>query len=148
MLTVHLESMYWREAASGHSRSAYFIGKILATFLRIGLSSLHFTVFYALLATPIMPFSELYLTHLLYFYCGFMISVTQAMNLQISTGIYGLACAVSVSVSRENGPLLAMIVSLIIGIFGGYGPTLSTVKSWHLEWIWRICPGVSAIYIT
>jgi hypothetical protein len=44
--------------------------------------------------------------------------------------------------SRENGPLLAMIVSLIIGIFGGYGPSLSTVKSGHLEWLWRICPGV------
>lgn len=44
---------------------------------------------------------------------------------------------------REDGPLLAMIVSLIIGIFGGYGPSLSTIKSWHLEWAWRMCPGVS-----
>ncbi|KAF2013083.1 hypothetical protein BU24DRAFT_264171 [Aaosphaeria arxii CBS 175.79] len=120
------KTLYWRETASGHSRSAYFIGKILSTFFRIGLSSLHFTVFYALLATPIMPFGQLYLSHLLYFYC-----------------IYGLACAVSMVVSRKDGPLLAMIVSLIIGIFGGYGPSLSTVKSWHLEWIWRMCPGVS-----
>jgi hypothetical protein len=119
-----LETMYWREAASGHSRSAYFVGKIISTLFRIGLSSLHFTVFYALLATPIMPFGQLYLAHLLYFYC-----------------IYGLACMVSMVVSRQDGPLLAMIVSLIIGIFGGYGPTLATVKSWHLEWIWRMCPG-------
>ncbi|KAF2733123.1 ATP-binding cassette sub-family G member 2 [Polyplosphaeria fusca] len=118
------KTIYWREAASGHSRSAYFIGKILSTLFRIGLSSLHFTVFYALLATPIMPFGQLYLAHLLYFYC-----------------IYGLACAVSMVVSRQDGPLLAMIVSLIIAIFGGYGPNLSTVKSWHLEWIWRMCPG-------
>jgi hypothetical protein len=43
---------------------------------------------------------------------------------------------------REDGPLLAMIVSLIIGIFGGYGPSLSTIKFWHLEWAWRMCPGV------
>lgn len=45
--------------------------------------------------------------------------------------------------SREDGPLLATIVSLIIGVFGGYGPSLSTIKSWHLEWFWRVCPGVS-----
>jgi hypothetical protein len=64
------------------------------------------------------------------------------MHLQDSVGIYGLACAVSMLVSRENGTLLAMIVCLIIGIFGGYGPTLSTAKSWHLEWIWRMCLGV------
>lgn len=44
--------------------------------------------------------------------------------------------------SREDGPLLATIVGLIIGVFGGYGPSLSTVKSWHLEWFWRVCPGV------
>ncbi|KAF2639904.1 hypothetical protein P280DRAFT_518339 [Massarina eburnea CBS 473.64] len=118
------KTMYWREAASGHSRSAYFVGKILSTFFRIGLSALHFTVFYALLATPIMPFGQLYLAHLLYFYC-----------------IYGLACAVSMVVSRQDGPLLAIIGSLIIGIFGGYGPSLSTVKTWHLEWAWRMCPG-------
>lgn len=43
---------------------------------------------------------------------------------------------------REDGPLLATIVSLIIGVFSGYGPSLSTIKIWHLEWFWRVCPGV------
>ena len=38
---------------------------------------------------------------------------------------------------------MAMVVSLIIGVFGGYGPPLSTVKSWHLHWFWYMCPGVS-----
>lgn len=38
-----------------------------------------------------------------------------------------------------------MIVSLIIEVFGGYGPPLSNVKEWHLEWIWRMCPGVRII---
>jgi hypothetical protein len=46
-------------------------------------------------------------------------------------------------VRREDGPLMAMIVCLIIGVFGGYGPPLYTVKEWHLEWFWRLCPGVS-----
>jgi hypothetical protein len=46
-------------------------------------------------------------------------------------------------VKRENGALLAMILCLIIGAFGGYAPMLSNVQSWHLEWLWRMCPGVS-----
>lgn len=48
---------------------------------------------------------------------------------------------------REDGPLLATTVSLIIGVFGGYGPSLSTIKSWHLEWFWRVCPGVRRHYL-
>lgn len=46
------------------------------------------------------------------------------------------------AVRREDGPLIAMIVSLITGVFGGYGPPLYNVKEWHLEWLWRLCPGV------
>ncbi len=46
-------------------------------------------------------------------------------------------------VRREDGPLLAVIASLIVGVFGGYGPPLYNVKEWHLEWFWRLCPGVS-----
>lgn len=55
--------------------------------------------------------------------------------------MYGLASFVSVAVKRENGTLLAMILCLIIGAFGGYAPLLSTIQLWHLEWIWRMCPG-------
>ncbi|KAL5451596.1 hypothetical protein PMIN07_005463 [Paraphaeosphaeria minitans] len=116
--------LYWREAAAGHRRSAYFTGKVLATIPRMTLSSLHFASFYAILATPSINFWLLYVLVLLYFYC-----------------VYGLASAVSVAVKRENGALLAMILCLIIGAFGGYAPMLSNVQSWHLEWLWRLCPG-------
>lgn len=124
-MILRTEMIYWREASSGHSRSAYYTGKVVSTFFRMSLSSLHFTVFYTLLSTPLIPFGMLYAANLLYFFC-----------------IYGLAACVSVIARREDGPLLAMIVSLIIGVFGGYGPPLSTIKMWHLEWFWRICPGV------
>ncbi|KAJ2989357.1 hypothetical protein NUW58_g3506 [Xylaria curta] len=119
------KQLYWRETSAGHSRSAYFLGKIFSTIPRLVISALHFTTFYCILATPLMPFWRMYLTNLMYFYC-----------------IYGLASAVSTAVRRENGPLLAMIVSLIIGVFGGYGPPLYNVREWHLEWLWRICPGI------
>ena len=116
--------VYWREASSGHSRSAYYIGKVLSTTFRILIAALHFTVFFVLLATPLMNFERLFLTNILYFYC-----------------VYGMASCVSMVVRREDGPLLAVVVSLIIGTLCGYGPSLLRVKQWHLEWFWRMCPG-------
>ncbi|KAE9378553.1 ABC transporter-like protein [Stipitochalara longipes BDJ] len=119
------KQIYWREASSGHSRSAYYVGKTLSVFPRIALSALHFTTFYCALATPLVRFWPLYTANLGYFYC-----------------IYGLAAAVSMIVRRENGPLMAVIASLIIGVLNGYGPQLENVKAWHLEWLWRLCPGI------
>ena len=43
---------------------------------------------------------------------------------------------------RENGPLLATLVCFVLSVFSGYGPPLSIVQSWHLEWAWRMYPGV------
>ena len=116
--------LYWREASAGHSRSAYYVGKVLSTFFRITLSALHFTVFFTLMATPLMSFGRLYVANVLYFYC-----------------IYGLASCVSVVTRREDGPLLSTVLSLIIGSLCGYGPPLATIQQWHLEWFWRACPG-------
>jgi ABC-type multidrug transport system ATPase subunit len=117
--------IYWRETASGHSRSAYYVGKLLSTLPRIALSSLHFTIFLSILATPLISFTEMYAANLMYFWC-----------------IYGLASCIAMVVKRENGPLLAVLASLIIGVLGGVAPPLSTVKEWHMEWFWRLSPGV------
>ncbi|KAI1498093.1 hypothetical protein F5X99DRAFT_420821 [Biscogniauxia marginata] len=119
------KQVYWRESSAGHSRLAYCLGKTLSAIPRLAISAMHFTTFYCILATPWMPFWKIYLANVLYFYC-----------------IHGLALAVSMTVRREDGPLLAMIVSLFINIFGGYGPPLYNVKEWHLEWFWRLCPGI------
>jgi len=119
------KQMYYRETASGHSRSAYYIGKLLSTILRIALSSLHFTVFLGILATPLISFTNMYFANLAYFF-----------------DIYGLASVVSMVVKREDGPLVAVLASLIIGVLGGVAPPLSKVKQWHMEWFWRLSPGV------
>lgn len=117
--------IYWRETASGQSRSAYYVAKVLSTLPRIGLSSLHFTIFLSILATPLIGFTEMYAANLMYFWCT-----------------YGLASCIAMVVKRENGPLLAVLASLVIGILGGVAPPLRTVKTWHMEWFWRLSPGV------
>lgn len=114
-----------REAASGHSMSAYYVGKMVSVLPRLFLSSLHYAVFMGILATPLMAWTDMFVAILLYFFC-----------------VYGLAACVGMVVKREDGPLLAVMASLIIGILGGVAPPLSKVAVWKLEWLWRMSPGV------
>ncbi|KAG8631658.1 hypothetical protein KVT40_000798 [Elsinoe batatas] len=117
--------LYARETGAGHSRSAYYVGKHISTFLRISLAALHFTALLLVLATPRMSFTEAYSVNVAYFYA-----------------VYGVAGTVSVLVKREDGPLLALLVSLVLGVFGGVAPGLARVKEWGMEWLWRMGPGV------
>ncbi|KEF51934.1 uncharacterized protein A1O9_11924 [Exophiala aquamarina CBS 119918] len=118
------KQIYWREAAAGHNRYAYYIGKVLSTLIRMTLSCLHFSVFLGVLATPLMSFPTIFASNLLYFYC-----------------IYGFSSCISMATRREDGPLLAVMGSLVLGILGGAAPPLSKVKTWHMEWLWRMSPG-------
>lgn len=119
--------MFYREAAAGHNRFAYYTGKVVSTIPRIILAAVHFTTLFQLLCTPQMDWLSQYVVVLLYFYC-----------------IYGLAGCVSMVTRREDGPLLAVMASLIVGTLSGMAPTLHDVKTWHLEWLWRASPGTWA----
>ncbi|KAK7418349.1 hypothetical protein QQX98_003969 [Neonectria punicea] len=114
-----------REAEAGHSRVAYFLAKIISVLPRMTLGCLHFTTMVLILSVPIIDWGLAFLVNLLYFYC-----------------IYGLASCVSMVVRREDAPLFATMISLIVGILCGAAPPLSQVKQWHVEWLWRASPGV------
>ncbi|KAI6878006.1 hypothetical protein KC360_g8892 [Hortaea werneckii] len=117
-----------RERAAGHSVLADFLGKQVGVLPRLLVgSSLHFTVGLDLLAAPSrMGWARLWGVNVGYFWC-----------------IYGLAGVVSVVVRRkEDGPLVAVLGSLVIGVLGGVAPPLSRVKEWGVEWFWRLSPGV------
>ena len=116
--------VYWREAASGHNKFAYYIGKVISVLPRILLAAIHFTVFFMLLATPIISWADSFLATLLYFYT-----------------IYGLASVVSMIFRREDGPLLAVLAGLIVGFLNGMSPTLKQVFEWKMGWLWQATPG-------
>ena len=116
--------VYLREASSGHNRFAYYVGKVFSTLPRMFLANLHFTVLFILLATPKISWSASCITNFLYFYC-----------------IYGLASCVSMITRREDGPLIATMSSLVIGIISGVSPTLRVATRWHMQWLWRMSPG-------
>ncbi|KAF7858836.1 hypothetical protein EAF04_008878 [Stromatinia cepivora] len=116
--------VYWREAAAGHNRFAYYVGKVISTIPRMILANFHFTVFFALMTTPIISWIDIFAANLLYFWC-----------------IYGLASCVSMITRREDGPLLAVMSSLIVGVLNGMSPSLKKVRGWHMVWLWRASPG-------
>ncbi len=116
--------VYWREASSGHNRLAYYLGKLLSTFPRMLVANLHFTASFMLLATPRIGWGAAFAANLLYFYT-----------------IYGLASILSMCARREDGPLLAVMASLIVGVLNGMSPSLSVVADWHMSWLWRALPG-------
>ncbi|KAH8199032.1 hypothetical protein TruAng_006818 [Truncatella angustata] len=114
-----------RESEAGHSRLAYFLAKSASVVPRMLLACLHFTTWFMLLSVPIISWNLAFLVNLLYFYC-----------------IYGLASFLSMILRREDAPLFATMISLIVGVLCGAAPPLSNVKKWHLEWLWRASPGV------
>ena len=116
--------IYWREAASGHNRFAYYMGKVLSTIPRMVLANFHFSVFFYLLTTPRISWIAAFTANLLYFWC-----------------IYGLASCISMITRREDGPLLAVMLSLVVGVLNGMSPSLRQVRIWHLQWLWRASPG-------
>ncbi|KAI0871078.1 hypothetical protein GGS24DRAFT_492514 [Hypoxylon argillaceum] len=116
--------LYRREAEAGHSRIAYFLAKNLSVLPRMAFACLHFSTLIFVLSTPIIPWGIAFTTNFVYFYC-----------------IYGLASVMSMIVRREDAPLLATMISLVVGILSGAAPALSKVEEWHLEWLWRLSPG-------
>lgn len=42
---------------------------------------------------------------------------------------------------REDGPLLAVMASLVVGVLNGMSPNLTVVQGWRLGWLWRALPG-------
>ncbi|KAI7489134.1 hypothetical protein KC351_g1544 [Hortaea werneckii] len=117
-----------RERRAGHSTFADFLGKQVGVLPRLVVgSSLHFTVGLDLLASPSrMGWARMWGVNVGYFWC-----------------IYGLAGLVSVGVRRkEDGPLVAVLGSLVMGVLGGVAPPLSRVREWGVEWFWRLSPGV------
>jgi hypothetical protein len=113
--------VYWREAAAGHNRLAYYLGKTLASIPRFVISSLHFAAPYQFLGRPHVQFGIQYLIIFLQF-----------------AGVYGLSVVVSFVVRRENASLLSVIVSLIVAIFCGYGPSLDDAKEWGILFLYEL----------
>jgi hypothetical protein len=97
---------------------------VISTIPRMILANFHFTVLFALLTTPRISWIDMFAANLLYFWC-----------------IYGLASCVSMVTRREDGPLLSVMASLIVGVLNGMSPSLKKVRSWHVVWLWRASPG-------
>ncbi|KAJ3096207.1 hypothetical protein HK100_005627, partial [Physocladia obscura] len=100
-------AVYYREAAAGHDKLAYFVGKNLSIVYRIALASAHFVAVYYLMAHPPIYLGIQYVAVLLNFF-----------------GIYGISMIVSMFIRRENAPLMAVTVGMIFGVLCGFAPSI------------------------
>ncbi|TVY43730.1 ATP-binding cassette sub-family G member [Lachnellula occidentalis] len=116
--------IFRRESHSGHSESAYFMGKVVTSTLRSFLAAMHFTTCFMILAAPVISFGMLLSLNILYFYC-----------------IYGVGSIVAAVTKRENGPLVCLLITIVLGTFSGWAPRLAKVQEWNLGWFWYMCPG-------
>lgn len=114
-----------READAGHSQAAYFVAKVLATLPRILCACLHFSAVLLFLGRLVVPWGVAFAANLSYFWC-----------------IYGVAALIAMLARREDAPLVATMISLILGILCGAAPNLAQVAKWKLVWLWRMSPAV------
>jgi ABC-type multidrug transport system permease subunit len=114
-------SVFLREASAGHSTFSYFVGKNIITAIRIALSALHYAAFVAYVARPLTGFWHMYAIVFVFFWC-----------------VYGLSILVSLVVRRENAALMAVVISLLVSVFTGFGPNLKSMSSGHFGWILTI----------
>ena len=92
------KDVFYREAAAGHNRIAYYLAKMVSVIPRFTFGSLHFTAIFHCMASPASEFTDLWVLVFLQFWC-----------------VYGLSSIVSMVVKRDQAPLLSVIVSLITG---------------------------------
>jgi len=97
---------YWREAASGYSRVAYYIGASTAEVYRLLLSVLHFTAVVYLMYAPYTSFGMLFWILLLY---GIAIDSQSVLLGNI--------------LDQSIAPLLATVVGVFTALFNGF-PTI------------------------
>jgi hypothetical protein len=95
--------VYWREASSGHSPLAFFIGVATAQLYRIFLCALHFACIYSLIIAPLIPYINL---------------VCIVFLLEVM--MYGVAAFIVWTFGRSNAALLAVILGIIFSVCNGY----------------------------
>ena len=110
--------VFWREAAAGHSRLAYYLAKSVSVGYRLTLGALHFAAVFHFMCSPATSFTVMFAVVWVEFFC-----------------VYGLAACVSMLVKREQAPLLAVIASVVCGALCGFGPSLAQARRNGFGWV-------------
>lgn len=95
--------IYFRETASGHSPSAYYLGVSLSVLYRIFIMALHFAVLFYVVGMPMASLGHIY-----------------AICFGVYFAVYGLSAIISMVFKREDAPLTAVIATLVAAIMSGF----------------------------
>jgi ABC-type multidrug transport system ATPase subunit len=94
---------YWREASSGYSRLAFYLGNSWSEMYRLTLAALHFAVVVYLMWRPMMSFASLFGFILL----GFFVVDSQSVMLGII-------------LDPQTAPLLATVAAVFTSLLNGF----------------------------
>jgi len=99
--------VYWREAASGISRFAYFFGKTLC----------------ALITVPLLPIAFLAMFHP---FCSPRGTIGDYMQVLVVTQFVsqGLGHLISIVLTPDKAQLAGVVVSLVFAMVAGFSPTI------------------------
>ncbi|KAJ3320358.1 hypothetical protein HDV06_005389 [Boothiomyces sp. JEL0866] len=100
-------AVFYREAAAGHNRAAYYWAKTIAAIPRLTLAALHFIGIVYCMINPMTPFWQMFLMIMLTYF-----------------GVYGVASIISILVRRENQAVLSTTVSFFPAILSGASPVI------------------------
>ncbi|KAJ3392207.1 hypothetical protein HDU84_004699 [Entophlyctis sp. JEL0112] len=117
------KGMYIREFEAGHNSPAYFLGKNISVLYRILLSSAPLWEFIISSRSPDRN------------------QHTVCNHLFELFGIYGIGQVISMISRRENAPLLAVTVCLIMQVLCGFGPSL--IKATNGGYVFILDVGVN-----
>lgn len=96
-------TVYYREAASGHNKLAYYLGVTTSVIYRIILGGFHFTSLYQILSRTYTSYWHSLIGIVLIYY-----------------SVYGLSSIVSMITPRKDAPLLAVVATIIATVMNGY----------------------------
>jgi len=122
--------VYWREASTGASRLAYFIGKALADIPYIAVLSLAFVASFIIIAPIRAPAAH-------------MVLLVTLHNLVIAALGYIFAAGLE---SLDGANLLGVTIALVANLFGGFVPLIGTYGYYaYTRWFQR---GMTALEVT
>lgn len=110
--------VYWREASTGHSPWAYYLGKNIASLYRFIIAAFHFTSLYHYFASPNISFLKMFIIHLFMFF-----------------SVYGMSFFVGMVVKRENASMTAVCLTIVMAVLCGDGPNVTDMRKYGLEWL-------------
>ena len=121
-------TQYWREASSGYSRAAFYVGNLTSEMYRLTLAALHFAVVVYIMWRPTMSFGSLF---------GFILLAFFVVDSQ--------SVMLGIILDPQTAPLLATVTAVFTSLLNGF-PTIPGSIISYAFWLTNAVYDVESSY--